>query len=715
MEFGTNFVGYAINMCGRKKVKLPLKTALLSGDWIGMDLPQRLAGSTSDCKFIAMGGATEASIWSNYIEVKLPLPSNWQSIPYGRPLSGQSYRVMDFRRRDVPFWVEGELWIGGDGVGTYRGDEELVRQKFVEDSGTVWYRTGDKGRFWEDGTIEFLGREDFQVKIRGHRIELGEIETSIKSIDGIDESIVISNKGKLIAFFYSKGSEINDQKRFLIDNEEYITDELEKVLDDLGIIIIVDILIYEKCFIENGLYYTYNDLCKICKIDTHYKKLFGIWLNMLVKTGSIRFIEQKYYCPGNLIDIRDSIVKYIQDLSDSNIILKQIYELVINSEDVIRKIIQGCLEGTYTLEPNKYDLRPDKLNELFEQGQDYIAGIKNIIKQMSEENNRKINILEIGGYSKSIVNNVSFELGSYIEKYTYLSPKNSEMGKVDNVAFEIEYIDLDINNELFSYRCGKSKYDIVVAYQSIHCANNIDEAFKVIRKVLKSGGLLISVEPTRNSCFFNVVIGLLENNFNNYTDERSENEELLFDKQKWRESAIKAGLQEIATKNYGTMDKKVMFIWENKKELEEMFESEIKKILKKKLPNYMIPEFFVEMDVLPLSKNGKLDRKKVFSYLKECKFGRKDGTTATTYIEIEIVNILKDILKQNEVFMEDNFFQLGGDSLRAIKFKNSIQKRFNSNISIAQIFDSANIQEMVSKVEQSMLQNVEESIVVGDI
>lgn len=51
-----------------KKVKLPLKTALLSGDWIGMDLPQRLAGSTSDCKFIAMGGATEASIWSNYMK-----------------------------------------------------------------------------------------------------------------------------------------------------------------------------------------------------------------------------------------------------------------------------------------------------------------------------------------------------------------------------------------------------------------------------------------------------------------------------------------------------------------------------------------------------------------------------------------------------------------------------------------------------------------------
>lgn len=163
---------------------------MVSGDWIGMDLPERISLCTDKCKFIAMGGATEASIWSNYLEVKLPIPENWKSIPYGRPLSHQSYRVVDEKGLDVPFWVPGELWIGGEGVGTYRGDGKLVKEKFVRDAGNIWYKTGDKGRFWDEGTIEFLGRKDFQVKIRGHRIELGEIEAALRTIVGIKNAVV---------------------------------------------------------------------------------------------------------------------------------------------------------------------------------------------------------------------------------------------------------------------------------------------------------------------------------------------------------------------------------------------------------------------------------------------------------------------------------------------------------------------------------------------
>ncbi len=162
-----------------KQTVLPFKTVMLSGDWIGMDLPERVSRCTENCRFISMGGATEASIWSNYQEVTLPMPENWKTIPYGRPLAHQSYRVIDENGEDVPFNVEGELIIGGTGVGTYRGAEELTAQKFFEENGISWYRTGDKGRFWNDGTIEFLGRRDFQVKIRGHRIELGEIESAL--------------------------------------------------------------------------------------------------------------------------------------------------------------------------------------------------------------------------------------------------------------------------------------------------------------------------------------------------------------------------------------------------------------------------------------------------------------------------------------------------------------------------------------------------------
>ena len=176
--------------------KLPLRVALLSGDWIGLDLPLRLTACTSQARFIAMGGATEASIWSNIIEVPTPVPSFWKSIPYGRPLSLQSYRVVDARGRDCPDWVEGELWIGGAGVARcYLGDEKRSAVSFLEQGGVRWYRTGDMGRFWPDGTIEFLGRVDSQVKIRGHRIELGEIEAAMRQCPAVKDAVAVTVTG----------------------------------------------------------------------------------------------------------------------------------------------------------------------------------------------------------------------------------------------------------------------------------------------------------------------------------------------------------------------------------------------------------------------------------------------------------------------------------------------------------------------------------------
>lgn len=182
-----------------------LKTVLLSGDWIGTDLPGKLADVSPNSELTALGGATEGSIWSNYYRVKLPVPKEWVSIPYGAPLDGQLYRVVDQKGRDCPDWVPGELWIGGLGVAKgYVGDETTTNNKFVSFKNIRWYKTGDMGRFWNDGTIEFLGRKDTQVKFRGYRIELGEIETAINRIEGIKSSVacIVSEGGsqKLCAF-----------------------------------------------------------------------------------------------------------------------------------------------------------------------------------------------------------------------------------------------------------------------------------------------------------------------------------------------------------------------------------------------------------------------------------------------------------------------------------------------------------------------------------
>jgi yersiniabactin nonribosomal peptide synthetase len=168
-----------------------LRLALVSGDWIGLDLPQRVFDASDGCRCIALGGATEAAIWSNVFEVSTVLPS-WRSIPYGRPLRNQRFRVVDSRGRDCPDWVPGELWIGGKGVARgYRGDAQRSTAQFVEHQGGRWYRTGDIGRYWPDGTLEFLGRADHQVKIRGHRIELGEIEAALERHPMVAQASVV--------------------------------------------------------------------------------------------------------------------------------------------------------------------------------------------------------------------------------------------------------------------------------------------------------------------------------------------------------------------------------------------------------------------------------------------------------------------------------------------------------------------------------------------
>ncbi|WP_416530982.1 amino acid adenylation domain-containing protein [Streptomyces coelicoflavus] len=170
-----------------------LRTALVSGDWIGLDLPARLRARTvRPCVFVAMGGATEAAIWSNTLTVTEPDP-RWVSIPYGRPLTGQYYRVVGRDGRDCPDWTPGELWIGGAGLARgYLADPARTAEKFVEQHGRRWYRTGDLGRFRGDGLLEFLGRLDSQLKIAGHRIEAGEIEAALEAHPAIARAAVVA-------------------------------------------------------------------------------------------------------------------------------------------------------------------------------------------------------------------------------------------------------------------------------------------------------------------------------------------------------------------------------------------------------------------------------------------------------------------------------------------------------------------------------------------
>ncbi len=189
-----------------------LRLVMMSGDWIPIGLPPRLHQANPALDVISLGGATEASIWSIAYPIGAPDPA-WASIPYGFPMRNQRFHVLDERLDDCPDWIAGELFIAGIGLARgYWRDEAITESRFITHpvSGERLYRTGDLGRYRDDGVIEFLGRNDGQVKIGGYRIELGEIEATLARNPKVRHAAVVVRTDAdghrfLMAFHVSDG------------------------------------------------------------------------------------------------------------------------------------------------------------------------------------------------------------------------------------------------------------------------------------------------------------------------------------------------------------------------------------------------------------------------------------------------------------------------------------------------------------------------------
>jgi len=172
-----------------------VKQLFLGGEALPGSLVADLRGCT-DADIFNMYGPTETTIWSSVAQIDDPADG---AQPIGHAIANTDLRVMDARGDLCPIGVEGELWIGGAGVTRgYWQRSQLTQERYVEGTEAGqgrFYRTGDLVRWQADGTLEFLGRTDHQIKIRGQRIELGEIETELKSFAGVTDAIVVPHDG----------------------------------------------------------------------------------------------------------------------------------------------------------------------------------------------------------------------------------------------------------------------------------------------------------------------------------------------------------------------------------------------------------------------------------------------------------------------------------------------------------------------------------------
>ncbi len=203
-----------------------LKVLLVGGEVLSPYQYGRLK-ELGDTKVFNVYGPTETTLWSTSLDI-----GREDSLSIGRPLKGEHVLILDKTGNLCPLNVKGEIYIGGDGVARgYLNQGSMSEERFLSHpiySTEKVYRTGDMGRWLPNGTIEFLGRQDGQVKLRGYRIELGEIEQVLLEIPEISQAVCIKSErngdGQLIGYVVKIG--VLDRAR----TEMYLASKLPRYM-----------------------------------------------------------------------------------------------------------------------------------------------------------------------------------------------------------------------------------------------------------------------------------------------------------------------------------------------------------------------------------------------------------------------------------------------------------------------------------------------------
>ena len=175
-----------------------LKTVIVAGETCGNDLLEAHRSILPHTALFNEYGPTEATVWSTVFECNNPDPTI--AIPIGKPIGNMKAFVLDEKMRQVPPGVAGELYLGGASISPgYLNRPKLTSERFLQLSlpGSEeqrFYKTGDVVRFLDDGSLQFLGRNDEQIKMRGYRIELGEIESVLRKMPTIKQVAVVPKR-----------------------------------------------------------------------------------------------------------------------------------------------------------------------------------------------------------------------------------------------------------------------------------------------------------------------------------------------------------------------------------------------------------------------------------------------------------------------------------------------------------------------------------------
>lgn len=215
---------------------IPRKYLILGGEATSWDLARTLQTLAPHCTLINHYGPTETTIGTITYQVERGTsPQKNGTLPLGRPLNGTRVYILDRYQQPVPPLVTGELYISGVQVSRgYLYHEDLTKERFLPDPfhpHQRMYKTGDTGYYRSDGMIEFSGRVDNQIKIRGFRVEPEEIEVALEQIPSISKAVIIAQKTssddqQLIAYL------VASRQDTMLPSNQSITDHLKALFPD---------------------------------------------------------------------------------------------------------------------------------------------------------------------------------------------------------------------------------------------------------------------------------------------------------------------------------------------------------------------------------------------------------------------------------------------------------------------------------------------------
>ncbi|MCM1969373.1 amino acid adenylation domain-containing protein [Streptomyces sp. G1] len=716
----------------------PLRLVMLSGDWIPVSLPDELRVPYPDARVISLGGATEASIWSVHYPVG-EVPAEWNRIPYGKPLANQTLHVLDHHLDPCPVWTTGEIYIGGIGVAKgYWADPTRTAERFVVHpaTGETLYRTGDLGRYLSGGDIEFLGREDSQVKVNGFRIELDEISAVLRRQSGVREAILTvatnpdSGRGQLVAYVVpedgatapvaaSPGASPDTAAGTSAGTSAWPAaldaahTELHRAASELapdiasfrstwhgleGLAPTVMARTFARLgfFTAAGSTATVDEIVAGGKVLPLYRGLISQWAAVLADLGVLRATGRpdEYRADGALD--ADALGREI------DAVLAGI--TAAGPDRTLLDYFTSCIERQLPLLHG--ETRP--LNLLLPDGDWRVtealyaanpaARLQNriaaqAVRAFAEDfpADRTVRVLEIGAGTGSTADAVLAALPAdrVAYRFTDLSTAFTERARkrYEGVHPFVEYGLFDIDADPAGQGLPAGGVDVVVAANVLHDAKHLTRTLRHTRGLLAPGGLLVLIEGTVNSPLNMISFAFLEG-FGNYQDQR---EATLLSVPQWREQLTAAGFTRFAPVPEGepVVDALVQHVLLAGTPGQEgvadaaLDVSSLGRALAGLLPDYMVPHHFLVLDEVPLSANGKVDRSALPSPWTEPE--PQERTEPLSELERRLHEIWCDALGHSGFGTEDNFFDLGGDSLHAVR----IAGRLRAELGIDKAGDEA--------------------------